>query len=60
MLFRSKVYPKDAESLNEKTAKRSIEKLIKRMYKSKGSGAIRNQLKTDEKDIFIIEKPDYK
>ncbi len=60
LAFYKKVYPKDAESLNEKTAKRSIEKLIKRMYKSKGSGAIRNQLKTDEKDIFIIEKPDYK
>lgn len=58
--FYKKVYPKQAESLNEITAKKSIKKLIKRMYKPKGSNAIRNQLKTDEKDIFVIERSDYK
>lgn len=60
LAFYKKAYPKEAESLNEKNVKRSIKRLIKRMYKSKGSGAVRNQLKTDEKDIFAIEEPDYK
>lgn len=60
LAFYKKVYPREAESINEKTVKKSIRRLVQRMYKSKGSGAIRNQLKTDEKDIFAIEKSDYK
>lgn len=58
--FYKKVYPKQAGPLNERTAKRSIQKLIKRMYKPKGSGAIRNQLRTEEKDIFVMVESDYK
>ena len=55
-----KIYPKEAKALNEKTAISMVRKLIKKMYKSKGSGVIRNQLRIHEKDIFSIEKSDYK
>lgn len=58
--FYKKAYPEDAKALNEKTAKGRVKKMLQRMYKSKGNGAIRNQLKIDEKDIFAIEKSDYK
>lgn len=59
LAFYKKVYPKE-ESLNKKTANGMVRKLIKKMYKSKGSGVIRNQLRTNEKDIFSIEASDYK
>lgn len=59
LAFYKKVYPKE-ESLNKKTANGMVRKLLKKMYKSKGSGVIRNQLRTNEKDIFSIEASDYK
>lgn len=37
-----------------------VKKMLKNMYKSKGADVIRSQLKTDEKDIFTIEKSDFR
>lgn len=58
--FYREAYPKESLSLNGKGAVARVKKMLRNMYKSKGANAIRNQLKTDEKDIFTIEKSDYR
>ena len=58
--FYKKTYPKESLSLNEKGAVTRVKKMLKNMYKSKGADAIRSQLKTEEKDIFTIEKSDFR
>ncbi len=58
--FYKEAYPKESLSLNEKGAVTRVKKMLKNMYKSKGADVIRSQLKTDEKDIFTIEKSDFR
>ena len=60
LAFYKKVYPMETKVFRAKNPEGSVKKLIKRMYKSKGKDVIRNQLRTDEKDIFSIEESDYK
>ena len=60
LAFYKKVYPMETKVFRAKNPEGSVKKLIKRMYKSKGKEVIRNQLRTDEKDIFSIEESDYK
>ncbi len=57
--FYKKVYPEGAKALNAKTANGRVKKMLRKMYKSKGSNAIRSLLRTDESDIFAIEESDY-
>ena len=60
LAFYKKVYPMETKVFRAKNPEGSVKRLVKRMYKSKGKDVIRNQLRTDEKDIFSIEESDYK